>query len=422
MRVAIIGSGVSGLVAGWRLHRRHEVTLLEADDRIGGHVNTVHVAEHAGRLTQVPRGAAGALPVDTGFIVHNPVNYPILCRIFSELQVPVRDTVMSFSVDCQRTGVTWAGRDLGTVFAQRSNLFSIPFLRMLAGILRFNRAARDDLLGDGPTITLGDWLRRHGLSGRVIDHYVVPIGAAIWSAPPSALLDFPARGFAQFLHNHGMLQAGDDRPVWRTVVGGSQVYVDRITDGWQNRIRTASPVARVRRRPDGVLVQVVGAADLVVDRVIFACHSDQALRLIDAPTADEQAVLGALPYQENPATLHTDTRWLPPVRRAWSAWNFRTGLGDAALVTYWMDELQGLHAPSPLLVTLNHAIDPAHTLYRTTYHHPRFHAGTPAAQARRAAISGADRLHFCGAYWGHGFHEDGAASGLAVARELGDCW
>jgi predicted NAD/FAD-binding protein len=421
MRVAIVGTGISGLVAGWKLNGSHDLTVFEAGSHIGGHTNTVPVAERDGRFVRVAGDAPGAIPVDTGFIVHNPVNYPVLCRIFSDLGVATRDTVMSFGVACDRTQVEWAGTDLSTVFAQRRNLLSPPFLGMLRDLIRFNDLARRHLLPDGPELPLGEFIERHRIHARTVEHYIIPMGAAIWSAPPDKMMAFPARRFAQFLNNHGMLQAGDERPIWRTVVGGAWSYVGPITAGWRERIRLDTPVRRVRRTGDAVEVHTDAGGAERFDRVIMACHSDQALALIEQPTADERAILGELPYQENPAVLHDDTSLMPSRTRAWSAWNYRVGGDDAALVTYWMNRLQGFTSPRPLLVSLNadHRIAADRVIYRTVYQHPEFRTGAPAAQRRRSVISGADRIHFCGAYWGNGFHEDGAASGLAVAGEFG---
>ena len=424
MQVAIIGSGVAGLVAGWRLHAHHAVTLFEADSRIGGHVHTVEVARDATRLARP--GEADALAVDTGFIVHNPVNYPVLCRIFAELGVATRDTGMSFSVVCERTGLCWAGRDLSTVFAQRRNLLRPRFWGMLRGIARFHAAARAELLDDGvgavdEDLGLGAFLDRHRIPAATIEHYLVPIGAAIWSAPPEAMRRFPARRFARFLHHHGMLSMGDARPQWRTVVGGARTYVEAITRPWRDRIRTGAPVQRIQRDAEGVRLHVGGTWQRF-DRVVIACHSDTALAMLDDPSDAERAILSAIPYQENLAELHTDARLLPPLRRCWSAWNHRVdGSGKRAIETYWMNALQGLDSGRrQLCVSLNAGarIDPASALMRTTYHHPQFLPGSQRAQAGRTNISGVRGTHYCGAWWGQGFHEDGAVSGMAAADEI----
>ncbi|GDY13243.1 amine oxidase [Planctomycetota bacterium] len=424
MRIAVIGSGISGLVVGWRLHRHCDLSVFEAGSHIGGHVNTVPVRFSDGRPELARPHDRASIPVDTGFIVHNPVNYPLLCRVFATLGVATQPSEMSFSVACSRSGVEWAGNSLASVFAQPGNLLSPGFWSMLRGIVRFNAQARSRLLAEGnEDLPLGEFLTSAGISRRAIEHYVIPIGSAIWSAPAARILEFPARRFASFLANHGMLQIGADRPEWRTVVGGSWRYVKAITKDWSDRIRLDTPVRRVRRLPDGVEV-VSDQGPERFDRVVFACHSDQALALLESPHDAERTVLEALPYQANPAALHHDERLMPKQRIAWSAWNHRVGDGDAAVVTYWMNRLQRFTAPRPLLVTLNAEarIERERIIYETTYHHPRFTTGAAAAQGQRRAISGADHIHYCGAYWGNGFHEDGCASGLAVAAELGQPW
>jgi predicted NAD/FAD-binding protein len=404
MRVAIVGSGVAGLVAAYRLHRNHAVTVFEADDRIGGHVHTWAV-----------RVGGRQWHVDSGFIVYNERTYPRFTRLLAELGVATQPSTMSFSVRHDRAGLEYNGSTIPHLFVQKRNLLRPSFLRMLGEILRFNRdatAASREASGE----TLGALLDRGGYSRAFRDWYLLPMGSAIWSIPPAIVLAMPWAFFVAFFHNHGMLTV-EDRPQWRTVRGGSARYVETLVASFRDRIRLRHRVRRVTRREDGVNVD--GEA---FDRVVLACHSDQALALLADPTPEERRVLGALPYQANEAILHTDTSVLPRRRRAWGAWNYRVADDPAApaVVTYHMNLLQSLDAPRTLLVTLNgeSCVDPAQVLGRVRYHHPIATVPGGVARTRRAEISGQLRTHYCGAYWGNGFHEDGVASGLAVAAEV----
>jgi predicted NAD/FAD-binding protein len=410
VRIAVVGSGVSGLVAASLLHPAHEVVVLEADDRAGGHVHTHRVA-----------GPDGTWAVDSGFIVFNERNYPELCRLFDRLGVESREGEMSFSVQEEATGLEWNGTGLGSVFAQRRNLLRPSFLRMLAEILRFHREATD-LLGSGEEIPLGDWLDARRFSAEFRGRYLVPMCSALWSADPDRIREFPARTTAAFFHNHGML-AVEGRPRWRTVVGGSARYVERLTAPFRDRIRLSCPVRAVRRLGDRVRVAAGDGPPEEFDHVVLAVHADQALRMLEDPSDAEREVLGAVPFSENSAVLHTDASLLPRSLRARAAWNAfvpREGRGRAT-VTYDMNRLQGLAARETHCVTLNRdgAIDPARVIRRMTYHHPRFSTGSAAAQRRRDEVSGVRRTWYCGAWWGWGFHEDGVRSALAVAERLG---
>jgi predicted NAD/FAD-binding protein len=409
MKIAIIGTGISGLTAAWQLRREHRLTLFEANDYIGGHTHTVDV-EVGGR----------SYAVDTGFIVFNDWTYPNFIDLLDQLGVASQPTLMSFSVRCERTGLEYNGENLNTLFAQRRNLFRPSFHRMIRDILRFNREA-PALLDGQRNISLNAYLREQNYSQEFTEHYILPMAAAIWSAEPDMTGEMPVRFFVQFFKNHGLLSV-NDRPQWRVIQGGSRSYVERLTAPFRDRIRLNCPVEWVRRHPQQVHVKPKHGPVESFDEVIFATHSDQALRLLADPTSREREILGAIPYQYNEVVLHTDIRLLPRQRRAWAAWNYHLPAQPQArvAVTYNMNILQGLDAPETFCVTLNRseAIDPARILYRTSYHHPVFTEASVKAQARRDEISGINRTWYCGAYWSYGFHEDGVNSGLAVGQGL----
>lgn len=409
MRIAVVGTGISGLVSAALAAPAHDLVVFEAGDHVGGHTHT-HRVERFGRVYDV----------DSGFIVFNERTYPNFSRLLRRLGVASHETTMSFSVRDERDGLEYNGTDLNGLFAQRRNLVRPSFLRMVADILRFYREA-PGLLAAGDDLTLGAYLAAAGYSRRFVEQHIVPMGAAVWSADPAAIHEFPARSFVRFFANHGFLSLRD-RPRWRVVSGGSRRYVEPLTRGFRERIRVACPVSRIERRGDGVRVSSAAGSERF-DAVIIATHSDQALRLLADPSPAERAILGAMPYQRNEAILHHDARLLPRRRRAWAAWNYHllAGSPGAATVTYNMNLLQGLESPEPFCVTLNHgaAVDPARVIARMTYHHPVCSRASVAAQRRWGEISGVNRTFYCGAYWGYGFHEDGARSGLAVARQLG---
>lgn len=405
MRVAIVGSGVSGLVAARQLHQRHEVTIFEAGERIGGHVHTWSVESGAGRLA-----------IDSGFIVYNERNYPNFTRLLAELAVPTQPSTMSFSVRHDRAGVEYNGSTLRQMFVHKRNLVRPAFLGMIAQILRFNRESAA-IARSGPSDgSLRDLLAAGGYSTAFRDWYLLPMGSALWSIPAAVVLDMETKFFVDFFHNHGMLTV-NDRPQWRVVRGGSARYVEALVAPFRHRIRLNRPVRRVTRRAD--FVDIDGDR---FDRVVLAGHADQSLALLRDPSRAEREVLGALPYQPNEALVHTDTSILPRARFAWGAWNYRVGADPAApaVVTYNMNILQSLTAPETYCVTLNGAeyVDPSKIVGRALYHHPIFTRLSTEARARRAEVSGPNRTHYCGAYWGNGFHEDGVASGLASAREV----
>lgn len=405
MRIAVVGSGVSGLVAARELHRAHDVTVFEADRRVGGHVHTWAV-----------RAGDRSWAVDSGFIVYNERNYPRFTRLLAELGVASRPSTMGFSVHSERTGLEYNGSSLRGLFVQPRNAVNPAFLRMLADIARFNRqaprAARQ-AAGEEP---LGALLERGRYSRAFREWYIQPMASAIWSVPLARVLEMPAAFFVRFFENHGLLTVGD-RPRWRVVRGGSARYVEALIAPFRDRIRVGRRVRRVARFADRV--EVDGEP---FDRVVLTCHSDQALALLADPTLAEREVLGALPYQVNDAVVHTDVSMLPRSRTAWAAWNYRLG-GDPegpATLTYDMNILQSLWAPETFCVTLNggDAIDPARVLGRARYHHPVYTVAGEAARRRRGAISGPNRTHYCGAYWGNGFHEDGVVSAEAAVREI----
>jgi predicted NAD/FAD-binding protein len=406
MRVAVIGSGIAGNVVAARLHREHDVTVFEAGSHVGGHAHT-HDIVAAGR----------SHAVDTGFIVYNDLTYPHFSGLLDTLGVSSQPTRMSFSVRCERTGLEYNGTSLNGLFAQRRNLLRPSFLRMIRDILRFNREAPALLAAPDDALTLGDYLEREGYGRELREHYLLPMGAAIWSTEPRRMLDFPAAYFVRFFHNHGMLTV-NGRPQWRVVRGGSREYVRRLTAPFASRIRLSTPVRGLRRHANDVEIQLDDGRCLRFDTVFLACHSDQALRLLQDPSPAEREVLGAIRYQRNEVVLHTDTRLLPRSPRARAAWNYHlpAGPGTGVAVTYDMNLLQGIASPLTFCVTLNRseAIAPSRVLMRLDYDHPVYTRDAVAAQARHAEIDGARRTYYCGAYWGFGFHEDGVRSALAA--------
>jgi predicted NAD/FAD-binding protein len=412
VKIAIIGSGISGLTSAYLLNRSHEITLFEASDWIGGHTHTVQVTVNGQRHA-----------VDTGFIVFNDWTYPHFIRLLGELGVRFKPTEMSFSVRDPDSGLEYNGNTLNSLFSQRSNLLSPGFWGMLRDILRFNREAQRDLAEQriAEHTTLGDYLRSNGYGKRFTEHYIVPMGAAIWSMSLDDMLNFPLQLFVRFFKNHGLLSVSN-RPQWQVIEGGSSAYIAPLTASFSERIRLNCPVHRVERDEHGVTVHSKAGIERY-DKVIFACHSDQALQLLAKPSSAEQSILGALPYAENDVVLHTDTRLLPDRKLTWASWNFRLGArGQQAAVTYNMNILQGLQSDATLCVSLNQRaqIDPLKVLAQYTYAHPQYSLAAVAAQARWEELDGAQHTWYCGAYWANGFHEDGVVSALRVARSLGE--
>ena len=413
MRIAIVGSGISGLSAAWLLSRQHDVVLFEANDYLGGHTDT-HRVEVDGRT----------LEVDTGFIVHNPGNYPLLTRLFDELGVATQPTTMGFSVQDARSGLEYNATSLDGLFCQRRNLASPRFWGMLRDLARFYRAAPALLDDDRPGPSLGEYLDANRYGAAFRDQHLVPMASALWSSPEQSVLGFPAKYLVQFMANHHMLQL-TGRPEWRVVRGGSRRYVETMMARWDVQVRLSSPVRGIVRDAQGVSLRCDAGSERF-DQVVLACHCDQALRLLDDASDGEREILGAIRYQPNDTVLHTDARLLPRHRKAWAAWNAHLP-ADPALactVSYCMNLLQGLPGDTPLIVTLNRSrdIDPARILQRRQYAHPVHTHAAVAAQARRHEIQGVQRTWFAGAYWGWGFHEDGIRSGVDVAQGLGVAW
>ncbi|TFA82329.1 MULTISPECIES: NAD(P)/FAD-dependent oxidoreductase [unclassified Pseudomonas] len=413
MKIAIVGSGIAGLTCAYLLARRHEITVFEADARIGGHTHTVPVTVDGREYA-----------VDTGFIVFNDWTYPNFIRLLGQLGVTFKPTEMSFSVNDPDTGLEYNGNNLNSLFAQRSNLLSPGFWGMLRDILRFNKEARRDLAEQriATDTTLDDYLKAGGYGERFILHYIVPMGAAIWSMPMAEMLNFPLQFFVRFFENHGLLSVSN-RPQWQVIEGGSSAYIAPLTASFKERIRLNCPVGRIDRDAHGVVIHSPAGIERF-DKVVLACHSDQALRLLGNPDKVEREILGALPYADNEVVLHTDTRLLPTRKRAWASWNYRLGGAGhtRAAVTYDMNILQGLQSGTTFCVSLNQSagITPSKVLARFTYAHPQFSLAAVAAQQRWAEIDGAQHTHYCGAYWANGFHEDGVVSALRVAAAFGE--
>lgn len=403
MRVAIIGSGIAGMTAAYRLHQQgHDITVYEASDYYGGHTATMDVERHGKHWA-----------IDTGFIVFNDWTYPNFISLLNELDVAWQYSDMSFSLRCENTGLEYNGTSLNSLFAQRLNALRPSFLRMIYDILRFNGESRSLLSEPSSSISLHEYLQRNHYSNAFINQYIVPMGRAIWSATESAMLEFPARFFVDFFDRHGFLNL-NDRPVWRTIKGGSREYARKLVSPYQHRIRLNTPVTGVLRTADQVLIRT-GTGDVDThDYVVFACHSDQVLGMLEQPSQIEKSVLSAFPYQENEVLLHTDLRMLPRKPLARAAWNYHLldRNQDRVALTYDMNVLQNLAAPEKFLVTLNRNedIDPAKVLGRYVYHHPVYTPDAVAAQQRYSEVNGVNRSFYCGAYWGYGFHEDGVVS------------
>jgi len=407
-RIAVVGGGVSGLSAAWLLSEKYSVTLFEAGPYVGGHTNTVDA--EVGGIRH---------PVDTGFLVHNDLTYPNLVQLFRHLDVPVHASDMTFSVSLAQPDLEWAGTSLGTVFAQRRNLMRPAFLGMLRDILRFNRHAARYLARCGPYALLGDLLDDEGYGQAMRDWYLLPMAGAIWSTPPSMVLQQPARTFLSFCLNHRLLQVAG-RPQWKTVKGGARQYVNAMLPRIAE-VRVSSAVHTVKRLADGVEVRSAGHVDRY-DAVVLACHAPTSLAMLDA-SEDEREVLSRVRYQPNVAVLHTDTALLPRRRAVWSAWNYLAGpTADAPMsVSYLLNHLQPLPFKQPVIVTLNPQQEPAASsvLGRYEYEHPILDADTVVAQGQLAGIQGRARTWFCGAWTGYGFHEDGLASAIRVAADFG---
>ena len=411
MRVAIIGGGVSGLVTGYRLHKQHDVTLFEANDYVGGHTNTIDIENDEGQFA-----------IDTGFIVFNDRTYPNFIALMDELKVASQPTRMSFSVSCEKTGLEYRGADFNGLFAQRRNLFNPKFLKLLWDLVRFNKAGEELLENEQENETVGEFFERNNFSPQFIEQYFMPMGAAIWSASFETFRQFPIRFIAEFYHNHGLLGV-TNRPQWRVITGGSRQYIAPLTEDWSDRIQTNQPVRDIHRTEDEIVVITQDGQSHLFDHIVFACHSDQALRILgNQATAVESEILSSFPYHPNTALLHTQESVLPKNRRAWACWNYfkPERASSLANVTYNMNILQSLNSKQTFCVTLNDdgRIRDENILGSYTYMHPTFEIRRKQMQARHHELINRNSTSFCGAYWGNGFHEDGVKSAIAVANQL----
>jgi predicted NAD/FAD-binding protein len=413
LNIAVIGTGIAGMSAAWLLSERHHVTVYEENARIGGHSNTAVVPM-----------ASGEQPVDTGFIVYNEKAYPNLTALFAHLAVPTKVSDMSFAVSIDAGRLEYNGSDIWGLFAQRKNLVNLRFWSMLRDVYRFYRKAPAHAGKLGLT-SLGDYLAREGYGRAFTDDHLLPMAAAIWSAPAQALLEYPAEAFIRFCDNHGLLRIAR-RPLWRTVDGGSRLYVERLTARYRDRIRLGTGARRVVRDADGATVHDARGGAQRFDHVVIAAHANEALALLDQPSERERSVLSCFRYSRNLAVMHRDASLMPKRRGIWSSWNYLgrrdpTPADGALCVTYWMNRLQGLPDGDDLFVTLNPPREPraGTEVLRETYTHPVFDGAAMMAQKQLWSLQGCDRTWFCGAYFGSGFHEDGLQAGLAVAEALG---
>lgn len=414
MKIAVIGGGIAGMMSWYLLRRQHDVTLFEANDYLGGHTATVDIEEQGRQLA-----------IDTGFIVFNNWTYPLFNKFIAELGVPFKDTTMSFAVTDRQRDFEYNGNNFWSLFAQKRNLFRPSFWKMLLDIVRFNDIAKAALKHNSKDLDLpiGEFLMKHQLGAHLRDLYLYPMGAAIWSAGLSSMQDFPLRFFLQFCNNHGLLNV-NDRPQWAVIEGGSRQYVRTMLDKVGSEgIRLNSPVRKVTRDADGVTIELANGEQQRFDQVVFACHSDQALRMLADASSNEHEVLSGIAYQDNDVILHTDTALLPKRKAAWAAWNYLLGRSaqQRATLSYNMNMLQGIDSQTTYVVSLNaiEQIDPSKILRTFSYAHPVYNHTTMLSQQRRGQINGKNRSYFCGAYWYNGFHEDGVRSAVDVAAMLG---
>ena len=414
MKVAIIGSGISGLTTGYLLSRNHDITMFEKNDYIGGHTHT-HDIEYEGKNWAI----------DSGFIVYNERTYPNFIKLLDQLGVERQMTRMGFSVKSESNDLEYAGHSLNGLFAQRSNLIRPSFIRMLHNMKRFNQEARRDLSAIDPETTLGEYLLSNNYSNEFIQHYIIPIGAAIWSTTPNDMMDIPAVFFIRFFENHGLLQI-IDRPNWWVIKGGSKTYVEKMISHFKDKIRLSTPVKNVKREKDSITVHFgdEGENEEAFDAIVFATHSDQSLEILDQPTKDEEEILGSIKYQSNNAVLHFDDSILPQRKLAWSSWNYLLDHDQSKPValTYNMNILQGLACSRTYCVTLNSQdlIDSEKIIKYLNYEHPLFTLPSINAQKQKNKISGENNTYYCGAYWRNGFHEDGVVSALDVCSHFGE--
>jgi len=409
-KVAVVGSGISGISAAWFLSQQHDVTLFEKNEKIGGHTNTITLDIEGKKQ-----------PVDTGFIVFNTPNYPNLTAMLKNLDVKTQETEMSFSVTADGGRMEYSGNNLNTLFAQRRNLLSIAHWKMISEILRFNNQAKKDLGADLPlTLSLGDYLDQHGFSQRMRDYYLLPMAAAIWSCPLETMMLFPIGSFLQFFENHGLLNI-EDRPQWESVVNGSEQYLKAILAKDAFKIKLASPVERVYKTDFGLAVRTQEGDEAVFDDVVFASHADETYRMLDESLKSDFHILDNFKYQENIAYLHSDLSLMPKRKLAWAAWNYlrdTQSKESPVAVTYWMNLLQNIQVETPLLVTLNPSKPPTESLthQRIVYEHPVFDAAAMSSQPKLTQLQGKHNIWFCGSYFGYGFHEDGLTSSVNLAK------
>ena len=413
MKIAIIGSGISGLTSAYLLNRNHDITVFEANDYIGGHTHTHNIKikdkEYA---------------VDTGFIVYNERTYPNFIKLLDTLGVERQLSTMGFSVKSASEDYEYAGESLNSLFAKRSNIFRLGFLRMLYEMYRFGKKSDSTGLGLDVSITLGTYLRSENYSNEFINYFIIPMGAAIWSTPANKVLDMPAYFFIKFFYNHGMLEI-INRPKWWVIKDGSSAYIKKIIKGFESKINLSSPIRTVSRLDNGIEIETANSKKpLMFDAVVFATHSDQALGMLKDPTEKEKDILSSIPYQKNEVLLHTDSSVLPKRKLAWASWNYQLDSNPESpvILTYNMNILQGLDCDETFCVTLNdhQSVDKSKVLKKITYHHPLFTVKGIEAQKRKLEISGVNNTYYCGAYWQNGFHEDGVVSALEVCKHFGE--
>ena len=413
MKIAIIGSGISGLTSAYLLNRNHDITVFEANDYIGGHTHTHNIKikdkEYA---------------VDTGFIVYNERTYPNFIKLLDTLGVERQLSTMGFSVKSASEDYEYAGESLNSLFAKRSNIFRLGFLRMLYEMYHFGKKSDSTGLGLDASITLGTYLRSENYSNEFINYFIIPMGAAIWSTPANKVLDMPAYFFIKFFYNHGMLEI-INRPKWWVIKDGSSAYIKKIIKGFESKINLSSPIRTVSRLDNGIEIETANSKKpLMFDAVVFATHSDQALGMLKDPTEKEKDILSSIPYQKNEVLLHTDSSVLPKRKLAWASWNYQLDSNPESpvILTYNMNILQGLDCDETFCVTLNdhQSVDKSKVLKKITYHHPLFTVKGIEAQKRKLEISGVNNTYYCGAYWQNGFHEDGVVSALEVCKHFGE--
>jgi len=413
MKIAIIGSGISGLTSAYLLNRNHDITVFEANDYIGGHTHTHNIKikdkEYA---------------VDTGFIVYNERTYPNFIKLLDTLGVERQLSTMGFSVKSASEDYEYAGESLNSLFAKRSNIFRLGFLRMLYEMYRFGKKSDSTGLGLDVSITLGTYLRSENYSNEFINYFIIPMGAAIWSTPANKVLDMPAYFFIKFFYNHGMLEI-INRPKWWVIKDGSSAYIKKIIKGFESKINLSSPIRTVSRLDNGIEIETADSKKpLIFDAVVFATHSDQALGMLKDPTEKEKDILSSIPYQKNEVLLHTDSSVLPKRKLAWASWNYQLDSNPESpvVLTYNMNILQSLDCDETFCVTLNdhQSVDKSKVLKKITYHHPLFTVKGIEAQKRKLEISGVNNTYYCGAYWHNGFHEDGVASAIEVCKHFGE--